>query len=120
MIILRKTLFRLRYLFACLLLYTVKPVPAVAVQASPHLIHETQPDGSRIELHIRGSEHFHWHEDLAGFTVMRDRGRYVYARLDAEQQLHADVAPLSGGLPAPDGMFNLGDVLVIQRMALGL
>ena len=40
--------------------------------------------------------------------------------LDAEQQLHADVAPLSGGLPAPDGMFNLGDVLVIQRMALGL
>jgi hypothetical protein len=41
--------------------------------------------------------------------------------LDDEQQLHADVAPLSGGLvPSPDGVFNLGDVLVIQRMALGL
>ena len=87
MIILRKTLFRLRYLFACLLLYTVNPVPAFAVQASPHVIHETQPDGSGIELHIRGSEHFHWHEDLAGFTVLRDRGRYVYAALGKDQRL---------------------------------
>ena len=31
-----------------------------------------------------------------------------------------DVAPLVGGLPVGDGEFNLGDVLVIQRKALGL
>jgi hypothetical protein len=31
-----------------------------------------------------------------------------------------DVAPLSGGTPAPNGVFDLGDVVVIQRKALGL
>jgi hypothetical protein len=39
--------------------------------------------------------------------------------LDDVQRLHADVAPLEGNEPRPDGEFNLGDVLVIQRMALG-
>ena len=33
---------------------------------------------------------------------------------------HGDVAPLVNGVPVPDGLFNLGDVLVIQRKALGL
>jgi len=36
------------------------------------------------------------------------------------QSLHGDVAPLVGGLPSPDGRFDLGDLLVIQRKALGL
>jgi len=35
------------------------------------------------------------------------------------QLSHGDVAPLAGGAPAPDGQFNLGDLLVIQRAALG-
>ena len=74
-------------MIACLLLYTVGPVPACAIQASPHVIHETQPDGTGIRLHIRGSEYFHWYEDLAGFTVLRDKGRYVYARLGKDQRL---------------------------------
>jgi len=30
-----------------------------------------------------------------------------------------DVAPLVGGVPASDGLFDLGDVLLIQRKALG-
>jgi hypothetical protein len=30
-----------------------------------------------------------------------------------------DVAPLAGGVPAPNGLFDLGDVLLIQRKALG-
>jgi hypothetical protein len=33
---------------------------------------------------------------------------------------HGDVAPLLNGMPDPDGVFNLGDALVIQRKALGL
>jgi hypothetical protein len=33
---------------------------------------------------------------------------------------HGDVAPLLNGMPDSDGLFNLGDVLVIQRKALGL
>ncbi len=38
----------------------------------------------------------------------------------AGQLQRGDVAPLIGGVPAPDGQFSLGDVLVIQRKALGL
>lgn len=40
--------------------------------------------------------------------------------LDPEQFIHADVAPLVSGSPDPDGFFNAGDLLVIQRKALGL
>ena len=35
-----------------------------------------------------------------------------------DQLLRADIAPLVGGIPAPDGEFNAGDLLVIQRKAL--
>ena len=31
-----------------------------------------------------------------------------------------DVAPLGGGMPAPDGVINIGDVVVILRKAVGL
>lgn len=34
--------------------------------------------------------------------------------------VHGDVAPLIGGIPAPDELFTLGDLIVIQRKALGL
>jgi hypothetical protein len=37
-----------------------------------------------------------------------------------EQQVRGDVAPLVGGVPSPDGAFTIGDVLLIQRKALGL
>ncbi|MDH3900499.1 MAG: S8 family serine peptidase, partial [Gammaproteobacteria bacterium] len=40
--------------------------------------------------------------------------------LGVDQQARADVAPLSGGQPDPDGVFNIADVIVIQREALGL
>lgn len=36
-----------------------------------------------------------------------------------EQIRHGDVAPLVNGAPAPDGIFNLSDVLLIQRKAAG-
>ncbi|TCK18893.1 subtilase family protein [Thiogranum longum] len=36
------------------------------------------------------------------------------------QNGRGDVAPLVSGVPAPDNQFNLGDILVIQRKALGL
>ena len=35
------------------------------------------------------------------------------------QEQHGDVAPLVAGVPQPDGVFNLGDVLVITRLLLG-
>mgnify|MGYP000685824340 CR=1 FL=1 len=37
----------------------------------------------------------------------------------AGQLQRGDVAPLIAGVPAPNGQFNLGDVLVIQRKVLG-
>lgn len=37
----------------------------------------------------------------------------------ARQLSHGDIAPLVNGVPAPDGQFNLGDLLLIQRMAIG-
>jgi lysophospholipase L1-like esterase len=39
--------------------------------------------------------------------------------LTAEQIQHGDVAPLVAGAPQPDGVFNLGDVVVITRLILG-
>ena len=37
-----------------------------------------------------------------------------------DQQLHMDVAPLVGGVPMSDGVLNAGDLLLIERKALGL
>jgi hypothetical protein len=42
------------------------------------------------------------------------------ATLTPLQLVHGDVAPLVSGTPAPDGLFTLGDLLVIQRKALGV
>ena len=42
------------------------------------------------------------------------------ATLSPEQFTHGDVAPLVEGLPDPDGEFTLGDLLIIERKALGM
>ena len=39
--------------------------------------------------------------------------------LSPEQASRGDVAPLVSGIPQPDGVFNLGDMVVIGRIALG-
>ena len=63
-----------------------KPAPSpgrlVGMTASPHSFREVQPDGTPITLHIRGGVGFHWLEDTAGYTVVRDGAKYVYAQLD--------------------------------------
>lgn len=58
--------------------------------ASPHAIHERQPDGTEIVLFIRGNMALHWQEDVNGYTVVREAGnsgRYVYARLASDGNL---------------------------------
>lgn len=52
---------------------------------------------------------------LLGYQVLNDT-----ATLDATQFAHGDVAPLIGGVPVPDGLFSLGDLLLIKRKALGV
>jgi hypothetical protein len=41
-------------------------------------------------------------------------------QLDPEQFWHGNVAPLVSGVPAPDGEFDLADLLLISRKALGM
>ena len=60
---------------------------ALAVNANPNNFSEIQPDGTPISLRVRGDEHFNWAEDLDGYTVIRTRGWYEYARLDAQGRL---------------------------------
>ena len=55
---------------------------AFAVNASPFPFDVNQPDGTKITLRVRGDEFYHWYEDLRGFTVVLDSGRYVYAGVD--------------------------------------
>ncbi len=40
--------------------------------------------------------------------------------LTTNRRLRGDVAPLMGGAPDPNGSFDLGDVLIIQRKVMGL
>ena len=52
---------------------------------------------------------------LLGYKVLINLATLTSTQLD-----HGDVAPLVGGIPAPDGFFTLGDLLVIQRKVLGV
>jgi len=54
---------------------------ARAVPACPGPVTVTQPDGREIQVHLKGDEHRHWHEDAAGFTIVKEiqAGRWVHA-----------------------------------------
>ena len=62
---------------------------AQATSARPHPFTVEQPDGTRIVLHVRGNPAYNWQEDINGFTVLEQNGRYVYARRGASGQLEA-------------------------------
>jgi len=78
-----------RRLLLLLAIALVAANAARAMRASPHPIEERQPDGTPIELRLRGDEHVHWLEDARGFAVVRQRGRFVYAAPDAAGNLAA-------------------------------
>jgi hypothetical protein len=63
------------------------PTHLLAVMANPNPIELEQPDGIKIILRVHGDEHFHWHEDMDGFTVVHHNGQYVYAKRDARGAL---------------------------------
>ncbi|HZJ17163.1 MAG TPA: M6 family metalloprotease domain-containing protein [Chthoniobacteraceae bacterium] len=58
-----------------------------AMPADPRPFDFTQPDGSKVTLRLRGDEFFHWHEDMEGFTVMRNGNTFVYSTLSAKGEL---------------------------------
>ncbi|MEX0331212.1 MAG: M6 family metalloprotease domain-containing protein [Puniceicoccaceae bacterium] len=53
-----------------------------AIQANPDPYVVQQPDGQEIRLQVRGDEWFSFEQDIHGFTVIRDRGWYVYGKRD--------------------------------------
>ena len=75
-----------------------------AIIASPDPVKLTQPDGAPITLRVRGDEHFHWFEDLAGYTVVLDQGRYVYAQLDGQGLLAPTAKEVGKVNPKTDGL----------------
>ena len=60
---------------------------AFAVSANPNSFREVQPDGTVVTLRVNGDEHFNWTEDTAGYTVIRQKGWYEYARLNPQGRL---------------------------------
>lgn len=59
------------------------------MSANPVAVDLRQPDGKKIRIHVRGDERFHWFEDVDGYTVVRDKGRYAYGRLGKNGLLEA-------------------------------
>jgi immune inhibitor A len=77
---------------------------AGAVSASPHPVTQSQPDGSTVELHIRGDEHGAWTEDRRGFSVVRNRGWFVYADSDGRGGLAPTEEIVGRSDPAAAGL----------------
>jgi M6 family metalloprotease-like protein len=72
---------------ACFALLMVTVPSALAVPANPNPFQEVQPDGTLVSLRVRGDEHFNWTEDMAGYTVIRAKGWYEYARVNPQGRL---------------------------------
>lgn len=53
-------------------------------------------------------------------VLLATRAVFGITTLSPDQLLHGNVAPLVGGVPAPDSTFNVADVLLINRKALGM
>ena len=88
---------------------------ACVFATSPNVLTETQPDGRQVELTFHGGAEQQWYQDLAGYSVLHDRGWYVYAFQDQSGALvptrlrvgRVDPATVGGLLPnarpvAPD------------------
>lgn len=62
---------------------------AYAINANPNIVLETQPDGTSIQIQVRGDEHFHWNEDKQGYTILKHNGWYKYAKKGKNGRLEA-------------------------------
>jgi len=76
-------------LWLCALALAALRGSALAVPANPRLMQAAQPDGTRISVALKGDEYNHWHEDAAGYTILKDTsdGAWVYAERDASGAL---------------------------------
>jgi len=90
-------------LIVCLLSMIGQQV--LAVSAVPWPIEKTQPDGTKITVHIRGDEKAHWFESLDGYTLMYNTQQYlVYATQDADKNMVPSAVHFSNKSVAPAGV----------------
>lgn len=82
--------------------YTV--TPSMAMSAAPFGFFEEQPDGSEVCLHIEGDEFFHRIHDCHGFTVLKDRGWFVYAERGQDGRLVPSGLRVGQADPAAAGL----------------
>ena len=52
---------------------------AFAMPAAPVPFDQVQPDGTTVTLRLRGDENYHWLEDVEGYSVVKNNGRFEYA-----------------------------------------
>ncbi len=103
-------------------LLAFSPTSSQAIVASPTPVTLTQPDGAKIVLQVRGDEFVNWFEDINGFSVVRDNGTYVYARLDVEGKLAPTPNAVGKSDPATlglkEGLVLSSDFKAQRRAAL--
>jgi immune inhibitor A len=77
---------------------------AWAVPASPRLMQETQPDGTKVQVAMKGDEYHHWHEDAAGYTIIKDKASraWMYAEKGPSGELRA--GPHRAGAADPEAL----------------
>lgn len=64
----------------CLFFYLFLPAWVMAVPAYPGIIDYTQPDGTVIQIYLKGDERINWGETPDGYTILVTReGEYQYA-----------------------------------------
>ena len=79
---------------------------AVAVPANPEPQEVTQPDGTNIQLRLRGDEYFHWTETTNGYAVVKDTDNFwKYARPATNR---AEFRAISGARVGSDNPGRLG------------
>lgn len=79
---------------------------ALAVPAHPRLVQADQPDGTKVLVTMKGDEFHHWHEDAAGYTVMKDKASraWTYAEQDASGALRPGPHRVGAADPAALGL----------------
>ena len=80
----KNTISYLLFLFLILAGYnSVYAVPAI-----PYPVTVTQPDGSALQIYLKGDEFFHYETTLDGYLLKtNDKGFFVYAQLDEEKNI---------------------------------
>lgn len=69
----------------------------LAVPASPHPVQIVQPDGSVLNIYLKGDEYFRYKITLDGYLIVKDaQGIYNYAKMDVDGKI------VSTGIKAND------------------